>query len=348
MAIIFMDGFDTYNGITSVGANTGIDSYWAMPAGTTSLSISAGRFGGQSVTSTIFVSPYFANYFTPTSQFVCGHSFYQATLSLAVATINPYISFWSDATAMMGLKVNVDGSMSVCRLTGFTAGTILGTTAINVIRAATWHSIEFACSISDTTGTVNLVVDGVNVLSLTNQDTRNGTPTTINQVRLGGTNGGNSTPNRTDDLYITDSLTLLGPQKIETLYASADTAQKQLTPSTGSNNYGTVDETLMNNTDYVYSNTVGNYDLYDFGNLSSTPNTISAVQVGVLAQKDNVGTRAIAPVLKSGSTTVDGANTYLAGAFAVTEQLYNTDPNTGGAWSAGSVNALQAGVKVTI
>lgn len=348
MAVIFVDGFDVYNGLTTSGTSIGADSRWGFLNGTSGLVIAAGRFGGQAAQSNIYITGYWAAYFTPTDKFVCGHSFYQTTLALPVATINPYMSFYSDLTAMVGLKVNGDGSISACRLTGIASGTILGTSATGVIKPATWHNIEFACTISDTVGTVDIIVEGVNVLSLTNQDTRNGTPTTINRVVLGGSNGNVNTPNRIDDLYITDSLTLLGPMRIETLYPSADTAQKQWTPSTGSANYATIDETLMSSTDFVSANTVGAYDLYDFGNLSSTPSSIAAVTVSALGQKTDAVARAIALPVKSGSTTSDGANNYLGIGYALSTRILNTDPNTSAAWTSSAVNALQAGIKVTI
>lgn len=346
MAILFMDGFDAYNGLLTSGTSIGADSGWTFPS-TTQISIAAGRMGGQAAYTNIFFSGRFAKYFTPTSQFVCGHSFYQSTLSLSLAVVNPYISFFSDGTPMMGLKVNSDGSISACRITALNNGTILGTSASNVIRGGTWHSIEFACSISDTTGTVTVAVDGVTVLNLTNQNTRNGTPTTINGVILGGCDGGFNTPNLIDDLYLKDTLNLLGPMRIETLRPNADTAQKQWTPSTGADNYGVVDETLMSSTDYVSTDTVGNFDLYDFGNLSSSPSSIAAVEVVVAAAKDDIGVRGLAISVKSGASTSDGANNTLSSSYVAYSRILETDPNTSDAWSSSAVNALQAGAKVT-
>lgn len=350
MAVVFMEGFDTYNGLISSGTNLGADVLWQFPNLTNTFTgLVAGRYGGQASFSSIYATTYWSGFFsTPVSQFVCGHSFYQNNLLLPVATINPYICFLSNDTSMLGLKVNIDGSISACRITSLSAGTVLGTSAAGVIKSATWHSIEFACSISDTVGTVDIVVDGVNVLSLTGQDTRNGTPTTINRIIMGGNNGTYNSVTRIDDLYITDSLTLLGPMRIETLYPNADTAQKQWIPSTGSTNYTTIDETLLSSSDYVYSNTVGNFDLYDFGNLSTTPTSISAVQVVPVAQKDDVGLRAIASTVKSGSSTTDSANFYLGSSWNLVPRIMNTDPNTSTAWTASAVNSIQAGPKVTI
>lgn len=349
MAVIFMDGFDAYNG-TATG-NTGATMYWANNAtfNAANVPIVSGRYGGQAIQGTIYWSDCVFNTFTASSSFNCGHSFYQTTLSLPVATVNPYITFGSDATTQVGLKVNTGGSISACRLTSLNAGTVLGTSANNVIKASTWHTIEFACTISDTVGTIDVNVDGVNVLSLTNQDTRNGTPTTVNRVTLGGCNGLYNTPNKIDDLYITDSLSFIGPMRIETLYPSADTSQKQLSASTGTSNYAMVDETLMNDTDYVYSNTSGNYDLYDMTNLSSNPSSVAAVSVSALGYKSDVGGRAIAITSKSGSTVTEHANTELKlMTYSLINKIVANDPNTTGPWTGASVNSLQLGAKVTL
>lgn len=345
MTVLFMDGFDAYNG-TATG-NTGATMYWTLSGSAANVPITTGRYGGQAIQGTIYLPDYVYNTHTAASSFNCGHSFYQATLALPVATVNPYISFSSDATPQVGLKVNTGGSISACRLTGLNNGTVLGTSANNVIKAATWHTIEFACTISDTVGTVDVRVDGVNVLSLTNQDTRNGTPTTVNRIYIGGCNGLYNTPYKIDDLYVTDSLTFIGPMRIETLYPTADTSQKQFSASTGNSNYAMVDEAQMNDTDWVAANTVSNYDLYDFGNLSSIPSGVSAIALSALVRKSDVLSRSVAIVSKSGVTTTEHTNTSLSLAYTYVNKLLETDPGTSGPWTGVSVNALQVGPKVT-
>jgi hypothetical protein len=109
-----------------------------------------------------------------------------------------------------------------------------------------------------------------------------------------------------------------------------------------------IDDATLNDTDFVTSSTVNQYDLYDFGNLSSIANTVSAIGVNMFAKRSDAAARAICSTLKSGSATTDGANAYLAVDHTLISQIFETDPNTSTAWTAAGVNALQAGVKVKI
>jgi hypothetical protein len=59
-------------------------------------------------------------------------------------------------------------------------------------------------------------------------------------------------------------------------------------------------------TDYVAAATPGDLDLYAMGNLSFTPDTVHAVQLTMVARKDDAEARQVRTKLKSGTTTADG------------------------------------------
>ena len=67
------------------------------------------------------------------------------------------------------IGVGTTGAISVFR--GSQTGTLLGTTATPVITASAWHHIEVKVTINDTTGSVEVRVNGVTKLSLTGVDT---------------------------------------------------------------------------------------------------------------------------------------------------------------------------------
>lgn len=346
MAVVLVEGFDAYNGVSSAVDGNIRSGIWQTLG--TSVSLTAGRFGGQAVQT----GPASGSGNLLLGGLPIGLT--QGTLGFAMKfttmpTDSGYIHLALTDINQDGIVIQVLNNGSL-RLTSTTTAssptTIYATTATNIINNNTWHYIELEFTIANSGGVLNLYVDGVLVSSGT-YDTLI-TSTTVSSLYLGPTNSLNIGVYLIDDLYITNTPSRLGEQRVETLYPSADTAQKQWAASTGSDNYAMIDETLMSSTDYVVSNTIGNSDLYDFGNLSSAANTISAVTVNSLAQKDNVGTRAITLPVKSGGSTTDGANTYLSGGYILASRILETDPNTGGAWSTGSVNALQAGVKVTI
>lgn len=85
---------------------------------------------------------------------------------------------------------------------GLTGGT-LGTTATGLVTAATWHYIELQTKLDEVDGTIELLLDGVVVLSLAAVDTNgSGTPdpSPMRQLALAGGGSGNTTIY--DDAYM--------------------------------------------------------------------------------------------------------------------------------------------------
>lgn len=347
MAIVLVEGYDAYNGTSSATPGSLASSWYNIGSG---FSLVSGRYGGQAVRCAQTISV------TANMRKGLPTSLTQGAVGFAIRPIFQssgvwvQVGLWDSTNRGLSLRINQDLSISIGlnggSNTDYNLATVFATTPAATLTLNTWSYIELEFTVSNTTGSYNLYVNGGLASSGTNLDTLSTSSYTV--LCLGGTFAGTSTTYEFDDVYVTDTATRLGEQRVETLYPNADTAQKQWTASTGSDNYAMIDETTMNTTDYVYTSTLNNYDLYDFGNLSTTPTSISAVTVSALAQKDNVGTRAIATPIKSSSTTSDGGNIYLAGGWSVSSRILETDPNTSTAWTASGVNNLQAGVKVTI
>lgn len=349
MAIILTDGFDMYNGIV---ANTGAQARWILGA-PASCSMITGRFGGQALQLTCNSSvsqfsqlPFPGSY----GSFSFGCAFRQTT---AVAgTVNPYGGAWQFRTVggacQFYARLLGSGAIEVYRSTGATTGVVIGTTAAGVIILNTWQYVEFVATISATVGVVEIWVDGVRVLNLTGVNNAQ-TPGTPTVGVFGSGNNFNSEQGiyGLDDVYVNNTAVRIGEGKIETLRPSADTATKNWTPNSGTVNFSRVNETLVDgDTSYVYSNTVGQQDLYDLADLSTTPTTIFAVSVVAFAEKTDAGSRSILLTLKSGATASDGSNYNLASSYGRFDRLLEQDPNTTAAWTGAAVNALQVGPKV--
>lgn len=351
MAITMIDGFDLYNG---TGANTGLQSKWVVATSGTgaSLSLVSGRFGGQAVRMTISGSSnqvvnITRNLGVSSASASEGFAFRKSVLGDSI----PIAQFLSGATPMVGIIVNADGSITAGRFTAIATWTALGSSVAGVISANTFHYIEVSVTISDTTGTFVVKVDGNTVINLSSQDTRNGTPTTVDTIQFVANRSaaGTAATLDFDDAYTTDTSTSLGERKIETLRPNADTAQKDFTRSAGSDNFALVDDTTSNgDTDYVQGSTVGNLDRYTTAGLSTTPSAIDAVQLTAFALKTDATTRNIALHARSGSTDSDGSNYALAASYTKFDRILETDPATSAAWTSTGVNSLQFGPKVTV
>lgn len=346
MAVVLVEGFDTYNG---TGTNTGLQAKWSGSAGG---SMATGRFTGQSFqarNTNSGVGGSAASRLLPSAigSFTVGFAFRAVTLtSMNGGTNNTFLTLLGSSGTVSQITMYVDnnGTLNVTR-----AGTVLGS-AVGAIIDSTWQYIELSVFISDTVGTVVVKVNGATVINLSGVDTRNGTPTTIDTIQLQASSFTGSVFGGWfyDDLYIVDSTTSLGERRIETLYPTADTAQKDWTPDTGTVDFSRVNEAQVVTTNYVQASTVGNTDRYTMGDLTGTPATIDAVQVVAYAQKTDATTRAIALEVKSGATISDSSDFNLAASYGKFDRLILTDPATSAAWSVSGVNALEAGVKVTI
>jgi hypothetical protein len=349
MAVQLVDGFDVYNG---VGANTGMQSKWTVTNTSASWAMSSGRFGGQAAALTITTAErsFRRTLASGTSSITVGFAFQTPAAFVAGNTLN-FLHLKSGSTYMIGLQLNGDtGAVSILLSTSVSAGSAIATSSAGAMTTSTWYYCELSITVSDTVGVANLKINGATVVSASSVDTRNGTPTTIDTVQIGGlaTSNGWGTC-LYDDLYVVDSVTPLGERRIQTLYPTSDVAQG-FARSTGATNYTLVDDATVNgDTDYVQGSSVGDVDTYGFQDLTGTPATVDAVQVSAFAEKTDATSRSIALQVKSGATTSDGANFALASlTYGKFERLLTTDPNTSAAWTVSGVNALQGGPKVTV
>ena len=119
-------------------------------------------------------------------------------------------------------------------------------------------------------------------------------------------------------------------------------------PSTGTSHFALVDEALASRTDYLSGSTVGELDLLGLTNLAATPLSIQEVNVIGYASKTDATLRSYALGVKSGATTSDGSNIALSSSGGRAERPLAVDPNTGSAWTAAAVNALELQPKVTV
>lgn len=340
MAVIFTEGFDSYG--TTSGSND-ILTRWltnssGLPSSTTPYTY------GQSFSINAIVAR--------TATVAIGSTLSAFTLGVAVrhnrlygssgSVSTPILSLLSSSTSHVNLQFNTNGSIQINR-----SNTFLGVTDPGLVSANNWYYIELAVTISDTVGTVRIDLDGTTVLSLSNVDTRNGTPTTIDTLLLGngpGSGGGDTA--YFDDIYLTDNTTPLGPQRIYTLAPVADTVEKDWAPLSGSDNFAMVDEIVVDgDTTYVQGSTVGDFDLYDTANVSIT-GTVSCINHHLWAKKTDVATREITLTTKSSSTITDSANVTLGTSYKYYNKIYETNPATSTAWSESTINSLQIGQKV--
>ncbi len=219
-----------------------------------------------------------------------------------------------------------------------------------IVPYSRWFLLEVRVLVHDTSGVVQVRVDGEQIIDFSG-DTREGATGIVDNIAFG-----TSTISATtffDDIAINDTSGTVnnswcgnGYEKAIKVNGAGDVTQ--LTPSAGSN-YECVDDLPHDSdTTYVESDTVDQYDLYNLeaSGLGSNEvvNAITAVAIAKLA---DVGSGNLAVGIKSGTTTDWGDDTVLSSDYyKAVSKIYETNPDDGGAWEAADLDALQVGVKV--
>ncbi len=98
----------------------------------------------------------------------------------------------------------------------------------------------------------------------------------------------------------------------------------------------------------VQASSSGTEDLYQLPNLPTSIQNVYTVTVSAFAQLEGSGSTKFDLLAKSSSTTGEGSNTAIAptATFAWYDSNFDTDPNTGAAWTPGHVNIGYYGMKI--
>ncbi|MBN9004555.1 MAG: hypothetical protein J0H40_03990 [Rhizobiales bacterium] len=332
MAITWIDGFEDYD------SSNGLLSQAYTTAGLGSITYgSTGRFSGSSL-NLGFVTTAIRKGISTTSTVAVGHAF-KLLLASGGATVQALAFRDASANTIAGLFFNPDGGLVFVR--GSTVSSnVLATAPSGTVSVDAWYYLEVEFTRHASAGAVNVYLNGALIMSASGVNT--GAADVAAVAIIAPVNG-----YLVDDLYITDTASRIGEVRIDTLVPTADTAQKDFTASTGSDNYAMVGELPVDgDTSYVQADVAGAADLYTTDGLADTPDAIYAVQVRVAAKKLDTGFRSIKAKLKSGTTEADGAAVALATDYAVATAIHETDPATDAAWTASGVNAAQIGMEI--
>jgi hypothetical protein len=245
-------------------------------------------------------------------------------------------------TGSVGVSVYYTGTGELSVVLG--PSTILDTTSGLGLTSGVWYWVEFKAYCDDSAGTYEIRLNGLNVLSSTGEDTRvDADIDYYTSARLGFGLG----RVLVDDWYICDSSgsnnnDFLGDVSVETIYPDSDSAITW-TPDTGGTNYTQINETVVDDTDYVEATT--GKDLYGYGDLVTT-NLIYGIMVNTDAELSDVTAYSLKNVVKS--SAVENTVTYNTIGMGASSLLavFEEDPNTSTLWLYGAVNAATFGVEV--
>lgn len=244
-----------------------------------------------------------------------------------------------------------DGTLGAYRSTN-----LIGTSAAAAYPQDQWFYLEGRVRIHDTTGLVEIRVDGNTVINLSNVDTRaGGTDGLIDRVRIGSAEG-NSVKLRICDFWVAneqgsgnDIRDFTGPVTFQSLRTDAAGNYTNWDVSAGAN-HDAVDDPVdaIHDGDATYVETaVAERDSYSVANMTGTTNPI-AVQVKATARYVNAR-QDMNTFLRRSSTDNDGATDSAVsigyGDRAVS--IWEEDPIASSAWTVANFNSTEFGIRTT-
>jgi len=358
MALIYIDGFDTYQTADLLKRWTDVQLTPTIGSG--------GRTGqacqlgnSESISKGLpAVSAYIVGFaYKP-------QSFYSSSVVMC--------SFVGASFDQMMLCVLPTGALRASvatanhRLAGVTEinSTALYTTGGGILSADTWSYIEVRCLLSASVGEFEVRVNGVPVIETTDLSTRDTSwsDTNIYAIDIGGnTTSGGASVAYVDDVYICDTSgsvnnDFLGDVTVEAIFPQTDAvspgSNADFTCSAAADHGALVDESATDfpdeDTTYVYSSTIGHIDSYHYPDITPVSADIKGVQVNICAKKSTTGTRTYKSVAKlAAGATTEGATAYAPSdtSYAYGCDIWEAKPG-GGAWTVSDVNGAEFGVTV--
>jgi len=236
-------------------------------------------------------------------------------------------------------------------------GTILGTSVIPVIAADNWAHIEMKTLFSNTVGTTEVRVNGLEVsgLTLTGVDTI-GTGAVV-PAQVAFVQRARVTSER--QVYFIRDFTLwnttgsqnnnfMGTLSIVNLYPDADTSFNW-TPSSGSTGWNLIDEVGPNDTGFISANaTPPAASVFALTNLPADIVGVRALLAVNRTRKSDGGDGNVQVGLRSGVSTDQGANTPVTTAFAYRWDVSELSPDTGVAYTPIEVNSVEYVINRTL
>lgn len=339
MAMIMFDGFETYG----TSASNLTRGHWTTVDAPGGVSTTGGRFGGAYLN--VDTGDYCYLTFPQTSSEVWIGFAYHGNSNTGSSGV---FYFTEGGTTAWQLGFHYDGTDESWFITRGTTPTILSGTSGSAPNDE-WVYVEVRYLIDNSAGEVDLYINGVLNASVSSIDTQDQTNAWIDGGRLDSHAGNNC---GFDDFYILDTSgsvlnTRLDQPAVRAYVPSADTAQRDLTPSTGVDNYALVDEIPPSDTDYVASGTYTDADEYEIENLSNYFESLDCVKVIIGAYKDDATSRGVTGTIESNGSYSTGTELVLAGTTDYQFDYIELDPNTSSAWSITGFNGSKLRAEVT-
>jgi hypothetical protein len=335
--LLFADSFDHYNTAQILRKYAG---YFGDTIGAFGRNATNGVQGASTSQFNGIVEPVPQN---PNTLFI-GFAFFTSGLPNSIRGL---CNFTDTGTGQVNIVLRPDG-----RIETYRGSTLLATTAVG-IGVSQYNYFEVFATINNTTGAVQLRLNGTNILNLSGVNTRNTANNQINGVTINGHAGTTSlgligTGANMDDFYICDTTgstnnTFLGDVRVQAIFPTGAGNYTQWSPTPAVPNWQNVDENpATDDTDYNASATAVQKDSFAFADITPATGTVYAVAHNLMMRKDDAGVRTVRALARLSGTDGFGANINVGNSYANYQTIFETKPG-GGQYSIADVNNSEFG-----
>ena len=333
MPIGVIDGFDHYPDTSTLGI--GLFSTWIQVGGNRT-HMTTGRVGGKAVRyDDDNGTPKIYRALQPSDEIAC--FFGMAPQTNFISTANQFIRFCANnayAAFQFGLRITVTGALEILNYNSVVIHTEPGFFTLN-----SWCSVSLVAKIHNSAGVMKIWRNGELVIDMTNIGLKNPTYATVTGALVGWA----SHFDFDDFRYDYDTQVMIPEGRSVQALVNADD-QADWTKLSGAANFEMVDEpTCDGDTTYNSTATEDARDLFTLAGLGFNPAAIHAVQLIYAARKDDVATRVVQSVLKSGAAEVLGSDNYLTTNYIWNGHIFELNPDGDVPWDKASVEALKVG-----
>lgn len=265
------------------------------------------------------------------------------------SNINDFLfTFYNSETAIVTIQVSPAGALQVRR--GSHTGSLLGSTDSGVITASAFNHIEAKVVRDNVVGEIEIRVNGVTVLKLTDLDL--GT-LNIDGVGQAGVQTLSQTTMYIDDLIIWDgdgdvNNDFLGPARVLTVFADGEGTHNDWSVIGASTPHEAIDETTPDgDTTYIASSTVGDMQSLTVPELPPEVATVAGVFIPAMAKLSSAGTGNMKVSIESDGHIADGPDTPLTTAYTYWPVAFEKDPATGAQFDKAAIEAAEIIIEKT-
>lgn len=254
-----------------------------------------------------------------------------------------------DSGGSTNVRLNINSAGEVVARVGFlSTAPEVGRSGV-CIGANSYQHMEAKAAIDNSSGAIEVRVNGVTVLNLAGIDTQSTAEASASSVRFDA----NGVGAVVDDFYAWDeegyvNNDFIGDKKVYTRFPDADTTQEDWSLSTGADTYAILAQNPpVDASHYLYSEGPGDRSDVEVAALPAEIVSIAGVYVPSRMWKTDAGNSKVRIGMVSAGAEEFGDPHALSMAPAYYGDVFETDPNTGALWTLSDLNLAQLAVERT-